>query len=129
GDEPTVSHPRSLVVVERGARATVVESYVALADGVYWTNAVTEVAVGDGARLELYRLQRESRQAYQVGTTHAIQGRDSVLRLHPIALGGGLARQDVPTVFAGCGAALVLNGYYLVTGSMHVDHHTLCVFC
>src|SRR5207249_11807707 len=104
GDEPTVSHPRSLVVVERGAQATVVESYVALADGLYWTNAVTEVAVGDGARLELYRLQRESRQAYQVATTHATQGRDSVLRLHPIALGGGLARHDVQTVLAGSGA-------------------------
>ncbi len=125
GDAPTVSHPRSLVVVERGARATVVESYVALADGVYWTNAVTEVAVGDGARLELYRLQRESRQAYQVATTHATQGRDSVLRLHPIALGGGLARHDVQTVLAGSGAELILNGFYLLHGSQHSDHHTV----
>ena len=74
------------------------KTYKPLADGLYWTNAVTEVAVGDGARLEHYRLQRESRQAYQVATTHATQGRDSVLRLHPIALGGGLARHDVHTV-------------------------------
>ena len=125
GAGPTVSHPRSLVVLERGAQATVVESYVALADGLYWTNAVTEVAVGDGARLEHYRLQRESRQAYQVATTHATQGRDSVLRLHPIALGGGLARHDVHTVLAGSGAELILNGFYLLHGSQHSDHHTV----
>src|SRR5437870_5904609 len=86
---------------------------------------VAEVAVGDGARRELNRLQRESRQAYQVATTHATQGRDSVLRLHPIALGGGLARHDVQTVLAGSGAELILNGFYLLHGSQHSDHHTV----
>src|SRR6266853_2113838 len=44
-DGPVVSHPRSLIVVERGARAAVVETYAGLSDGVYWTNAVTEVVV------------------------------------------------------------------------------------
>src|SRR5207249_12042257 len=67
----------------------------------------------------------ESRQAYQVATTHATQGRDSVLRLHPIALGGGLARHDVQTVLAGSGAELILNGFYLLHGSQHSDHHTV----
>jgi Fe-S cluster assembly protein SufD len=122
---PTVSHPRSLVVVERAAQATVVENYVALEDGLYWSNAVTEVALADGARLELFRVQRESRQAYQVATTHAVQGRDSVLRLHPIALGAGLARHDVQTVLAGSGGELILNGFYLLRGSQHADHHTV----
>ena len=125
GGDPAVSHPRSLVVVERGARATVVESYVALTDGPYWTNAVTEVAVGEGARVEYYRLQRESRQAYHVATTHTMQGRDSALRLHPITLGAGLARHDIYTALAGSGADLVLNGFYLLRGKQHADHHTV----
>ena len=125
GGDPAVSHPRSLVVVERGATATVVESYVALTDGLYWTNAVTEVAVGEGARVEYYRLQRESRQAYHVDTTHTTQGRDSVLRFHPITLGAGLARHDIYTVLAGNGADLVLNGFYLLRGKQHADHHTV----
>jgi Fe-S cluster assembly protein SufD len=125
GGDPAVSHPRSLVVVERGAQVTVVESYVALHDGLYWTNAVTEVAVGEGARVEYYRLQRENRQAYHVATTHTIQGRDSVLRLHPITLGAGLARHDIYTALAGSGADLVLNGFYLLRGRQHADHHTV----
>ena len=125
GKPPAVSHPRSLVVVERGARATVIESYAALQDGVYWTNAVTEVAVGPGARLEHYRVQRESRQAYHVATTHATQSRDSVLRLHPIALGAGLGRHDIETVLAGAGGDLILNGFYLLRGRQHADHHTV----
>jgi Fe-S cluster assembly protein SufD len=125
GGGPTVSHPRSLVVVDRGARAAVIESYVAVHDGLYWTNAVTEVAVGDGARLDYYRLQRESPEAYHVATTHAIQGRDSMLRLHPLALGAGLARHDIYIALAGTGADLVLNGFYLLRGRQHADHHTV----
>jgi Fe-S cluster assembly protein SufD len=113
------------VVLERGAQATVVERHVALNDGVYWTNAVTEVAVGDGARVEYYRVQSESRGAYHIATTHTTQGRDSVLRLHPITLGAGLSRHDIYTALAGSGADLVLNGFYLLRGKQHADHHTV----
>src|SRR5439155_1629234 len=84
---PTVTHPRCLVVVDRGAEAAVIEHYVSLARGLYWTNAVTEVVVGDEARVEYYRVQGESRDAYHVATTHSQQGRDSYLGLHVVTLG------------------------------------------
>ena len=64
----TVMYPRTLIVVERGARASVIESYVSLGDAMYFTNVVTEVSVADGATLEHYKLQRESRRAFHVGT-------------------------------------------------------------
>jgi len=123
--EPLVSHPRNIVIVERGARAAVVESYVALAEGVYWTNAVTELVVGEGARLEYCRVQRESRDAFHVAATHTHQERDSVLGCHPVALGGALSRHDVHTVLAGPGGHLTLNGLYLLGGAQHADHHTV----
>src|SRR2546426_11242100 len=50
--EPLVSHPRNGGVVERGARAAVGAGYVPLADGVDWTNAGTELQVGERARAE-----------------------------------------------------------------------------
>ena len=125
GAKPTVAHPRNLVVVERGARASVIESYAALQDGIYWTNAVTEVVVGDGAHLELVRPQREAVAAYHVATTHTHQGRDSVLRFHPIVLGAALARHDITSVLDGPGAELILNGLYLLRGTQHADHHTV----
>src|SRR5205823_6132082 len=50
GRERTVSHPRTLVVVERGARAAIVETFAGVAEGApYWTNAVSEEVVGQGA--------------------------------------------------------------------------------
>jgi Fe-S cluster assembly protein SufD len=124
-DGPTVSHPRTLILVDAGAEAVVVETYAALADAVYWTNAVTEVVLGDGARAELYRVQREGGRGYQVATTHTQQGRDSTLGLHVVTLGAALARHDIRTVLAGTGAELILNGLYLLSGTQHADHHTV----
>lgn len=125
GRAPAVAHPRNLVVLERGARAAVVESYVGLVDGVYWTNVVTEIVLGEGARAEYCRIQREGERAYHVSTTQSHQGRDSELALHAIAFGGVLARHDLNAVLDGTGGSLILNGLYLLSGRQHVDHHTV----
>jgi Fe-S cluster assembly protein SufD len=124
GDEQVVTHPRNLVVVEREARAAIVETYASLAASAYWTNAVTEIVVGDGARLDYHRVQRESDRAYHVAATQSHQGRDSTLNLHFVAFGGALARHDIGAVMAGPGGTLILNGLYLLDGAQHADHHT-----
>ena len=124
GNTPVVTHPRNLVVVEREARASIVETYAALDDHGYWTNAVTEIVAGDGARVDYHRVQRESDRAYHVATTQSHQGRDSTLNLHFVAFGGALARHDIGAVLGGPGGKLILNGLYLLAGTQHADHHT-----
>jgi Fe-S cluster assembly protein SufD len=124
GGKPVVSHPRNLIVVDREARASIVETYAALDDGAYWTNAVTEIVLGDGARVDYHRVQQESSRAYHVATTQSHQGRDSTLNLHFVAFGGRLARHDIGAVMAGPGGTLILNGLYLLGGEQHADHHT-----
>jgi Fe-S cluster assembly protein SufD len=124
GAEPTVSHPRSLVVADRGARCAVVESYACHGDGTYLTNAVTEIVAGDGARVDCYRIQRESLDAYHVGTTATWQGRDSTINVHPVSFGAALARHDIDVVLDGENGLALLNGLYLLGGRQHADHHT-----
>jgi Fe-S cluster assembly protein SufD len=124
GDNPVVTHPRNLVVLEREARASIVETYASLGTGAYWTNSVTEIVVGDGARVDYHRVQRESERAYHVATTQTHQGRDSTVHLHTVAFGAALARHDIGAVLAGPGGTLILNGLYLLGGQQHADHHT-----
>jgi Fe-S cluster assembly protein SufD len=119
-----VMHPRNLVVIDREARASVVETYAALESDVYWTNSVTEIVVGDGARVDYHRVQRESTRAYHVAATQTHQGRDSTIHLHTVAFGGSLSRHDIGTVLARPGGTLILNGLYLLAGRQHADHHT-----
>jgi Fe-S cluster assembly protein SufD len=53
-----------VIVAEKGSAATVIESYASAQDGVYLTNAVVEIFVEDNARLEHYKVQRESAQSF-----------------------------------------------------------------
>ena len=125
GDKPYVSHPRVLIVAEPGSQMSVIESYVSLSEGPYWTNGVTEISLGSNARLDHYRLQQDSEQAFHTGRLQALLDRDSHLTTTSLSLGAGLARQDIGTKLSGVGSACVLNGLYLVHGKQHVDHHTI----
>jgi Fe-S cluster assembly protein SufD len=121
----TVTHPRNLLVVEPGARASVIESYVTLAPGqTYWTNPVTEVAVGAAAWLEHTRIQRESEQAYHVGLTQVDQQRDSHYRSFSLAMGGTLARHNLHVRLNDENIETLMYGLYLTRGEQLVDNHT-----
>jgi Fe-S cluster assembly protein SufD len=120
----TVMYPRNLIVIDRNARATIVESYVALGDAVYFTNAVTEASVGEGATLEHYKIQREGRRAFHVGTIEATQARDSHFVSFSFATGGSLSRTNIYTMLAGEGCGSTLNGLYMLDGEQHCDHQT-----
>ena len=85
---------------------------------------MTEIVVGDGARVDYHRVQRESGQAYHIAATETYQRRDSTVNLHAVAFGGALSRHDLRSVMAGPGGTLVLNGLYLLAGDQHADHHT-----
>jgi Fe-S cluster assembly protein SufD len=121
----SVMHPRNLVVVERGARAAVVESYVTVAPvSTYWNNPVTEVSLGANAWLEHTRIQRESEQAYHIGFTHVDQQRDSHYRSFSMAMGGALARHNLHARLNDQNVETLLYGLYLTRGEQVVDNHT-----
>jgi Fe-S cluster assembly protein SufD len=122
----TVTHPRNLIVVERHARASVVESYVTLAPGArYWTNPVTEVWTGPNSWVEHTRIQRESEAAYHVATTQAEVSRDSHYRSFSMAMGAALARHNLNARLADQYSEALLYGLYLTHGDQLVDNHTV----
>ena len=119
-----MTHPRNLIVVERNATATVIETYASATDSVYFTNAVTEVALGDGSSLRHYKMQREAPRAYHVGTIDVEQGRDSHYLSFSLAIGAELSRTNVYTTLDGEGSGATLNGLYMLDGEQHCDHQT-----
>ena len=121
----TVTHPRNLIVLERGARASVIESYVTLGPGRrYFTNAVTEVVSGEGAWTEHTRIQRESEGAYHVGLTHVEQARGSHYRSFTLAMGGAIARHNLHVRLNAPNIETLMYGLYLTRGDQVVDNHT-----
>jgi len=124
-DEAIASHPRTLIVAGDNSQTSIVEDYLALGEGSYFTNAVTEITVGENSKIEHYTLQVENEKAYHVSTISANQSRASSLTTHSVSLGGALVRNDVNVALDGEGAECVLNGLYIADGSQHVDNHTV----
>jgi Fe-S cluster assembly protein SufD len=121
---PAVSHPRVLVLLGRNSQARLVETFTAVGPSRGFTNAVTEVVVGDGSVLDHYRLQRESESAFHMGHTQFQLGRSSRSSSYSIASGGLIARHEAVAVLGGEGADCTLNGLYLADGLQLVDNHT-----
>ena len=120
----TATFPRTLVVADRLSTLTILESFVTLADVPYFTNHVAEVALGDGATVHHFKVQRESDLATHVSTTEAHQGRDSHFVNFSMAVGAKLSRTNVYTVLDGENCGATLNGLYLGKGTQHTDHQT-----
>jgi Fe-S cluster assembly protein SufD len=119
----TAFHPRNLVVAEANSKVTVLETYVSLGGESYFTNAVTELFVGDNARLEFVKFQDEAADAFHVAAFHGEFGRASNARVHSFALGARLSRNNIRTKLAGEGLECILNGLYLTRGEQLADHH------
>jgi Fe-S cluster assembly protein SufD len=122
---PVVSYPRNLIVAGKGSRLSIVESYVGPHHDVYFTDAVTEIVVGEDAAIDHYRLQRESEKAFHVGVLQADLGRYARLGSWNISLGGELVRTDLDTLLGAEGGEVRLDGLYITGGAQHVDNHTL----
>ncbi|MGH9695125.1 MAG: SufB/SufD family protein, partial [Bryobacteraceae bacterium] len=116
------THPRNLIVVGAGSQVRIVERYTGA--GRYFTNAVTEIVVGENATVEHIKLEEESPDSYHVATIQVHQARNSNFKAHNISLGGLLVRNDVNAVLSS-GCEGTLNGLYLTKGSQHVDNHTV----
>ncbi|HEY6232210.1 MAG TPA: Fe-S cluster assembly protein SufD [Pyrinomonadaceae bacterium] len=117
--------PRVLVIAEENSNATLIESYASSGDSQYFTNAVVEIVLGDGARLEHYKIQRESTEAFHVATTVAGLGPNSTYDTTTITFGAQLSRHDVHVTMDHEGAECWVDGLYLVTGAQHTDTHSV----
>ncbi|MFL5312876.1 MAG: Fe-S cluster assembly protein SufD [Myxococcales bacterium] len=123
--KPTLSQPRNLIVAGANSQAAVVETYAGPGDEVYFTNAVTEVVLGENAGLDHYKLQEESARAFHVAATQVRCGRGSRFTSHSLALGAALARNEMRALFASEGGECTLNGLYMATGKQHLDNRTV----
>jgi Fe-S cluster assembly protein SufD len=119
------SFPRLLVVADENSSATLIESFVSTRSRQYFTNAVAEVVLKEGARLEHYRMQRESDKAFHTSITSASLGRSSSYDTTSINLGARLSRHDVSVVLDHEGAECWVDGLYLVGSDQHTDTHSV----
>ncbi|MFZ5524397.1 MAG: Fe-S cluster assembly protein SufD [Pseudomonadota bacterium] len=118
-------YPRCMVVMEADSRATVIEDYTGLDDGIYFSNAVTEVVLKEQAQLQHVRVQREEKNAFHIGHCSVKAGRDSVYAATSLAFGARVSRHTLHVTQQDEGAEMRLDGLALVAGRQIADTHTL----
>lgn len=118
------SHPRLLLVAGAGSKLTLIEDYVAVHEGTYFTNAVAEVALEANALVQHVRLQRESHQAFHMASCTVSLGAASRYHSASIALGGQISRLDLKVIQAAEGTECTLDGLALMGGEQLADTHT-----
>lgn len=123
--EPGVaSHPRILVAGEPGSSVTLIEDYVALHDGSYFTDSVAEIVVGANAKIEHVRVQRESAAAFHIASCAVSLAHASRYRSVSVALGAKLSRLDLEVRQTAEAAECTLDGLALIGGRQIADTHT-----
>jgi Fe-S cluster assembly protein SufD len=122
-DQGTISNPRTLITVGKNAHVTIVERYLGV--GTYFTNAVTEIALAEGAVLDHVKVQDESTAAYHIANTSVVLAAKSNFTTHFLSLGGALVRNEVRVRFDGEHAEATVNGLYMANGKQHIDNFTV----
>ncbi|MBI3481007.1 MAG: Fe-S cluster assembly protein SufD [Nitrosomonadales bacterium] len=128
-ETPSAIYPRCLVVMEPNSHATVIEDFAGhdgndKQDGVYFSNAVTEVVLKDYAQLRHVRVQREEKSAFHIGHGSVSAAKGSVYTSTALAFGARVSRHSLHVTQQGEGAEMHLNGLALITGRQIADTHT-----
>ena len=119
--KPAASFVRSLVVVERGARAMVIESHEGPPGSDYQVNAALELFVGDDAHVDHVKIIGEGADALHVSTLAAAIGAHARFNAFSFTVGGAVVRNQLFLKFDGEGIVAGIRGATLLKGRQHAD--------
>ena len=116
---------RMVVEAEAGSRFTLIEDLSSSApDLVAYTNAVVELFVRPGAKVEYVSLQNLSQETWHFGRHRALLERDSELDWVIGGFGSKRGKVWVENDLAGPGATSRVTGAYFADGDQHLDYDT-----
>jgi len=112
---------RSLIVIERGARAMLIESHEGAADADYQVNAALELVVGDEAHVDHVKLIGEGAKALHVSTLLAAIGAHARFNTFTFTTGGAVVRNQMFIRFDGAETVAGIRGATLLQKRQHAD--------
>ena len=124
-EQDTVVFPRSIIHVGTGAKVSILESHIGFTANSYWSNALTDMRIGENAQVQYCKAEGESSHTVHTVTTRIWQERSSQLESFSFAHRAKLVRNNLTILLKGEGTNTIMNGLYAIDGLQHVDNHTL----
>jgi Fe-S cluster assembly protein SufD len=119
---PEAAHARNLILLHAGSRATVVETFTG--EGVYWSNGVTVLCIGERAALRRLKVQDDGSEAINFGLDRVTLGDDSRYESFVLTSGARLARHETLATLLGQRAHCAIHGAYLLRGDQEATNAT-----
>jgi Fe-S cluster assembly protein SufD len=117
---------RLLVDAREQSRVTLIEEYASASSAVAgYSNAVSELYVGDGSKLEFVSIQNLSPETWHFASHRARVERDGELDWVAGGFGSKKGKIRIENDLAGAGATSRVTGCYFADGSQHLDYDTL----
>lgn len=123
-DGPISALPLNRIRLEAGAHATVNEYFHSTGESRYLSNARTLIHIGEGARLNHHRIQRESPAAFHISTVNVELEKNAEYHNHNLSLGGRIGRTEIDLRYLGEGGRSRINGLFLAHDDQLQDFHT-----
>ena len=122
--KPLMAYQRNLIVVESGAKLSILVCDHTLSDTSILMNNVTEMSVGENAHVDLIQIQSQKEKTSQFNSLCTDQKEYSDSRTIVLSLYGNLIRNNLFTRLGGIGANADLFGCYILGGRQCVDNFT-----
>ncbi len=115
---------RNLIVVGDNAEVKFAEAYRTIGAKSAFVNAVSEVFVGNDARVDYYKVQNDNDASFHIGTTQVYQENKSYFYAATFTINGGFVRNNLNLILDGEHIESNMYGLYVPNGQQHVDNHT-----
>ena len=119
--DSTSAFTRSRVAVGKGARATIIESFVAVGAKTYQVNDAVILSIGDDADVAHIRLMDDAPDAVNITSQFVTVGANTKLNFFNMTTGAAVSRLQGFITLAGEGSELSANGVNLLQKTEHGD--------
>ena len=116
---------RNLIIAEPGSQVKLLVCDYTLTSASYLYNSVTEVFIGEDARVDLYTIQNHHNQSTTINSAFYKLQHHSNLVTGTFSLHGGLIRNNLKVTFSGEHAEANVNGLSFTDKKQHVDNFTV----
>lgn len=124
--ENSVINPRQLIVLEKSAEATLIETFVSENNSAkVFHNHLSEVVLNENSKLRSYRLQNEDEHSYQINTVQVNVNRYANYATNSFTFNGAVVRNNLNVVLASDLCESHLNGLFVSSDTKLIDNHTL----
>ncbi len=112
---------RSRVMVGKGVRATIIESFLAVGAKAYQVNDAVILSIGDNADVAHIRLMDDAPDAVNISSHFVTVGANTKLNFFNMTTGAAVSRLQGFITLAGEGSELSANGVNLLQKTEHGD--------